>query len=139
MTKKLQICGWPYSILHQTETTSFKVLNSTNLCARDCCFHCSMFEMWCEMTYSCCCSFHNQISLGVDSTHPVTSTSHLELLPSLVLYTVIVTPFLEHHALHLLVGTWQCGSILLLHKLCGLLTFQTHLIIGSGFTRICWH
>lgn len=87
MTKKLQICGWPYSILHQTETTSFKVLNSTNLCARDCCFHCSMFEMWCEMTYSCCCSFHNQISLGVDSTHPVTSTSHLELLPSLVLYT----------------------------------------------------
>ena len=111
MTKKLQICSWPYSILHQTETTSFKVLTSTNLSAWDCCFHCSMFEVWCEMTYSCCCSFQNQISLDVDSTHPVTSTSHLELLPSLVLYTGIVTRLLEHHALHLLVGTWQCGSI----------------------------
>ena len=86
------------------------------------------------MAYSCCCSFHNQISLDVDSTHPVTSASHLELLPrSLVLCTGIVTPLLEHHAFHLLVGTWQGGSTLLLHKLGGLClipnTFNTWLRI----------
>lgn len=57
------------------------------------------------------------VSLDVDSTHPVTSTSHLDLLPSLVLYTGIVTPLLEHHALRILVGTWQGGSILLLHNM----------------------
>lgn len=126
MRRKLQICSWPYSILHQTQTTSFKVLTSTNLSTWDCCFHCSMFEVWCEMTYFCCCSFHNQISLDVDSTHPVTSTSHLELLPSLVLYTGIVAP------LHPL-AVWK---YLLLHKLCGILFIWHNAIIIKSYYNI---